>query len=348
MKTYQKLELNEIFNRTIRPLLVLLILGLIGVIGYELIEGLNPLDAVYMTIISLTTVGYETPHSLSTLGKLFTCIYLLFSVVIFLYLGGEFVKHLINLNLSEILTKRKMDSRINSLKNHYVICGFGRTGKSIAKHLLGEGLDFVVIDQNFDIVKEAVAQNFLAFCGDSTDDAILKEAKIEDAKGLFASLSSDAENLFVTIAARELNPSIDIVVRCSSEVNRARFLRAGAVHTVSPYAICGRRMVSSVIRPLVADFLDEALDTQLGLQLRMEQINVPPDSPLCGKKLSESEIRSRSGAFILAIKRSGEYIHNPTANTEINPFDFLIVLGSADQLITLEKLLGIEKGEHIS
>ncbi|MEW5822127.1 MAG: potassium channel protein [Cyanobacteriota bacterium] len=333
-------ELKEIILRIIRPVLILMCLIIIGTTGYSIIEGYNPLDSLYMTIISLTTVGYETPGVLSKVGKLFTCIYLLFSVVIFLYLGSEFAKHVIHLNLRDILTRRQMDSRINNLTKHFIICGFGRTGKYISSYLLAEDLDFLVVDNDLESIKDAQEHDKLTIQGDATNDDILCAAKIKDAKGLFACLSSDADNMFVTIAAKELNPNVDIVVRCNQATNVARFKRAGATNVISPYEICGLRMVSSVLRPLVADFLDEVMDTKVGLQLRMEQILLPERSKVCGKTIIESNIRPESGAYILAIKRGKEYIHNPTADKHLHSGDYLISLGTTDQLLKLESMVG--------
>lgn len=339
MKPVQKYDIQDAIKRIAKPVIIIMILAFVGTIGFELVEGYDPLSALYMTIISLTTVGYETPAPLSLQGKLFTCIYLLFSVVIFLYLGSEFARHVISLNFKEFLSKRQMDTRIKSLKNHYLICGYGRTGVSIAGYLQDEDLDLVIIDNDQDVVIDAAAKGFLTVLGDATNDEVLLEARVDVAKGLFASLDNDADNLFVTIAAKEINSDIDIVVRCMKPRNKARFLRAGASSIVSPYTISGRRMVSSVVRPLVAEFLDEVMDTKLGLQLRMEQITIPEDSVVINKTIVDSGIRPNSGAYILAIQRNGDFMHNPTADITLKPGDIMIVLGSTDQLLKLEKYI---------
>ncbi|MGD9581593.1 MAG: TrkA family potassium uptake protein [Vampirovibrionia bacterium] len=343
MKKSTKNELIHSFLRILRPFVILFILALIGTIGFMFIEGLNTIDALYMTIISLTTVGYETVKPLTWAGKVFTCVYLLFSVVIFLYLASEFARRVISFNVKEILTKRQMDSRIKNLKNHYIICGFGRTGMSIASKLTVEGLEFVVVDNDMEAITEANSMGYLTVVGDSTDDEALIEAQVKNADGVFACLSGDADNLFVTIAAKDLNPELDIVVRCLSVTNKARFTKAGASVVVLPYTICGGRMVSSVVRPVVADFLDEALDVEQGLELKIEQIQLPVDSIVCGKSIIDAEIRPLSGAFVLAIKRKETFIHNPTSDIVLHPNDILIVLGSTVQLINLENIIN-QKG----
>lgn len=346
MKQTQKCELKDSFLRILRPLAILIILAVIGTVGFVYVEGFNTVDALYMTVISLTTVGYETVKPLSPAGKVFTCIYLLFSVVIFLYLASEFAKRVISFNIKEILTKRHMDSRIKNLKNHYIICGFGRTGMAIASRLTVENLEFVVIDNDMETITEANSLGYLTVMGDSTVDDVLIEAQVGKANGIFACLSGDADNLFVTIAAKDLNKDLDIVVRCLSSINKDRFLKAGASVVVSPYTICGSRMVSSVVRPVVADFLDEALDVEQGLELRMEQIQIPVDSIVCGKTILDAEIRPQSGTYILAIKRDDNFIHNPTPDKLLHSNDILIVLGSTVQLIKLESIIN-QKGSFL-
>lgn len=232
-----------------------------------------------------------------------------------------------------------MDSRIKNLKNHYIICGFGRTGMAIASKLTVENLEFVIIDNDLESITEANSLGYLTVVGDSTIDDVLIEAQVRKANGIFACLSGDADNLFVTIAAKDLNSDLDIVVRCLSVINKARFMKAGASVVVSPYTICGGRMVSSVVRPVVADFLDEALDIEQGLELKIEQIQIPVDSIVCGKTILGAEIRPQSGAFILAIKREKTFIHNPTSDIVLHAKDIMIVLGSTVQLIQLEKII---------
>lgn len=339
MNTSKILTYKLFFFRVAKPIIIILFVILVGIVGYSIIEGWNTLDSLYMSIISLTTVGYETPRSLSFGGKLFTCIYLMFSVVIFLYLASEFANHVISFNLEEVLSKKKMDSRIKNLKNHYIVCGFGRTGRAIASQLVHEKQQFLVIDVDQQKVIDARNKDYLAIVGDCTDDNILKESQVNNAKGLFAVLNQDADNLFITITAKDLNPNIRMVVRCSKTINEAKFYKVGVDKVISPFRISALRMVSSVLRPVVAEFLEEVTTTEVGLELRLEQVLVPESSKLCDKKILDSEIRPKTGAIVLAIKKDKGLMHNPDPSTIINAGDYLIILGSTDQLLKFEDFI---------
>lgn len=339
MKNKPVYGIKEFSIRIIKPVLVVLIVILFGTFYYSVAEGWALVDSFYMSVISLTTVGYETPEPLSIHGKVFTSFYLLFSVVIFLYLASEFARHIINMNIQEYFSKRQMDSRIKNLKNHYIICGFGRTGRAIATHLSNEDVEFVIVDKDREAVLDAKDLNYLAIDGDCTNDEILRQAKIANAKGLFAALNQDSDNLFLTITAKDFNPDLNIVVRCSQAGNEDKFHKVGVKHVISPYTISGLRMVSSVLRPLVADFLDEMADTKIGLELRMEQFYLPNSTRLHDKSILDSEIRPKSGANILAIKRGENFMHNPSAETVLKSGDYLVVIGTSDQLTKLDQLI---------
>jgi voltage-gated potassium channel len=347
MLTKEKIKLKAMIYRVLKPIIIIAFVVLVGILGYWYIEGWNTLDSFYMSVISLTTVGYEIPHNLSKTGKIFTCFYLIFSVIIFLYLASEFAHHVISLKLEDIFTRRQMDSRIKSLKKHYIICGFGRTGRAIAAQLEVEKVDYVIIDKNIDVITEARSIDNLAIVGDCTNELILQEARITNAKGLFAVLSDDADNLFLTITAKDMKPDIDIVVRCSKAGNEEKFKKVGVQKVISPFTISGKRMVSSVLRPLVADFLEEVMNTKVGLELRMEEFFVPEDASIVNKPIVDTGIRPKSGAYVIAIKREQNFIHNPTADIVIKPNDYLIILGSTDQLLRFEDLIN-QKGTKIS
>jgi len=324
----------------LKPFIIIFLLLLIGTIGFKFIEKWSIFDAFYMSIISLTTVGYEIPNgTLSQNGKLFTCFYLLFSVVIFLYLASEFIHNVINVNFDEAISKRKMESKVKNLKGHYIISGFGRTGRAIAAELSQQNLDFVIIEKNPDIAKQAYSLGYLIIIDDSSNDDVLLSAQIQNAKGLFATLGEDSENLFLIIAAKAINPDLNIAVRCSKAGNEEKFKRVGVTNVITPFTISGLRMVSYLVRPIVASFLDEVMNTNLGIEFRMEQFRLPKDSTLCNKTILDSEIRPQSGVYILAIERDNKFIHNPTADTILNPQDCLIVLGTKEQILKLEELI---------
>lgn len=339
MSIKQNQEVKQLIYGIARPFIAILVLTFLGTLCYSYIEGWDLLDSFFMSIMSITTVGYGSPHPLSREGKLFTCIYLIFSVVIFLYIASEFARHVISINIREFFYKRQMDSRIKNLKGHFIICGFGRTGKAIASTLSAQKIPFVVIESDQESIKVADELGYLSIEGDATESEILQAANIETCKGLFAALSEDSDTLFLTITAKGLKPDIQIAVRCSKSGNEDKFKNVGVNEVISPFTISSMRMVSSLLRPLVADFLDEVMDTNLGLELRMEQFLIPENSALNGKSILDSEIRPYSGAYILAIKKGNKFVHNPTAEDVLHSGDYLIVLGTTDQLIKLKELI---------
>lgn len=322
-----------------KPFIALTILMILGTIGYMKIEGWNVLDSLLMSLTTLTTVGYGFIHPLTRAGKIFTIIYIFFGVILFLYIAAEFAKRFILFNFRKILSKKNMESRIKKMKDHYIVCGYGRTGAEICTQLNNNKLKFIIIDN--DPANEQILDdlNFFYLIGDATDDNVLNKASIEKAKGFFCSLSDDADNLYLTLSAKNLNPDLSIVSRCIKASNEPKFRKAGATNVVLPYEISGRRMVSSVVKPFVIDFLDVVLHTEgQDLELKLEQYNIKKHSFLSGETIISSELRQKTGVIIIAIKRGSEFITNPSPNTVIQADDYLITLGTNSQLNDFEKL----------
>ena len=325
-------------QRIIRPIIVIIGVISFGTIGYSIIERWNLFDSLYMTIITLTTVGYGEVHTLSKAGKFFTIILILSGVGSMLYALGSGAKTLIEGELREILGRKKVSKTIEGIRGHYIICGYGRMGKIISKEMSSHGAHFVVIEKSPEVLA-TVDKDILAIQGDSTQDAILKEAGIEKARGLISVLSSDADNLYVVLSARGLNPKLRIAARASEEGVEQKLIRAGADNVISPYHIGALRIAHTMLKPAVVDFIEFA--TKKGnIELQMEEIKVQEDSHIIGLSLDECGMRKELGIIIVAIKRaSGEMEFNPTSASIIKQGDTLIAMGEVNQLKKFEQLV---------
>jgi len=307
-----------------------------GTAGYMIIEGWNFLDALYMTITTLTTVGFREVHQLSSRGIIFTIFLIVGGVGTVLYALSTGAKVILEGELKEVYGRKKLEKKIKDLYDHYIVCGHGRMGKIISKELKAEGIKFVVIDkapQNPDEDAGAVILR-----GDATQDHVLKEAGIERARGLISVLPTDAENLFVVLSARGLNPNLLIVSRAVEEGSEKKLLRAGATKVVSPYHIGGLRMAHTVLKPTVVDFIEFATKSgNIGLQ--MQEINIQEGSSLIGQTLQECGIGEGLGVIVVAIKQAtGDTQFNPTFQSSVKPGDTLIVLGEVAKLKEFEEI----------
>ena len=325
-------------QQIIRPAIVIVGVISFGTIGYSIIERWNLFDSLYMTIITLTTVGYGEVHTLSKAGKFFTIILILSGVGSMLYALGSGAKTLIEGELREILGRKKVSKTIEGIRGHYIICGYGRMGKIISKEMSSHGAHFVVIEKSPEVLA-TVDKDILAIQGDSTQDAILKEAGIEKARGLISVLSSDADNLYVVLSARGLNTKLRIAARASEEGVEQKLIRAGADNVISPYHIGALRIAHTMLKPAVVDFIEFA--TRKGnIELQMEEIKVKEDSHIMGLSLDECGMRKELGIIIVAIKRaSGEMEFNPTSASIIKQGDTLIAMGEVNQLKKFEQLV---------
>jgi voltage-gated potassium channel len=313
---------------------------LLGTIGFMAVERWGFFDSLYMTIITLTTVGYMEVHPLSNIGRAFTIILILTGVGTMLYVLSVGARILLEGELREIFGRRKLSKRIEKLEDHYIICGYGRMGKIICREMMQSNAPFIITEKDPGVIA-SIDKNILAVQGDSTQDAVLKEAGIEKAKGLISVLSTDADNLYVVLSARGLNPKLRIVARASDEGVEQKLVRAGADHVVSPYFIGGLRIAHTILKPAVVDFIEFA--TKSGnIELQMEEIQVKESSPITDKALDECGIRKELGIIIVAIKRaSGEMEFNPKSTSVIKRGDTLVAMGETKQLKALEVLVGI-------
>lgn len=318
--------------------LVLFLVLATGTIGYQLVEGWSFLDSLYMTVITLATIGYREVHELSTGGKIFTMSLVFFGVGAMAYALRNATHVMLEGELRHVLGRRKLKRTLRGLKNHYIICGFGRMGRIIASEFREDGVQFVVIENKPNVVAGIPDADLLVIQGDSTQDAILHEASIGEAKGLVSVLSSDADNLLVVLSARSLNPALRIVARASADDIEAKLKRAGADKVISPYHMGGIRMAHAMLKPTVTDFLEITVQDKT-VDLDLEELCVAEGSKLAGRALNDSNIRRDYGAILVALKRkSGEMIFAPTGETRIEAGDTMIVLGQVKQLEKMEEL----------
>ncbi len=309
-----------------------------GIIGYMWLEGWNFLNSFYMVVITLSTVGFMEVLPLSDDGRLFTSFLILGGVGGFAYLIGAFSQLLVEGRLQTILGRRRMQKTIGKLKNHIIVCGYGRIGAIVTGEVMDEGLDVVVIENNPDLITQMEIAGIACVEGDATSDETLKLAGIDSAKTLIAALSDEAANVYVTLIARQSNVNLNIIARGNDTTSISRLEFAGANRVVLPHTIGGIRMAQSVLRPTVTNFLDIAMRGKIDLQ--MEELFVTDSSELVGMDLIESKIRPRFNLIIIAIRKgSGEMVFNPGPKEVIEAGDTLLTVGKISDLSAISKIL---------
>lgn len=310
-----------------------------GTLGFILIEGYPPFDAFYMTMITVSTVGYAEVHPLSHAGRVFNSFLIFFGVTIMLLAVGGMTQAIIELELNQYFGKRRNRKMIDKLNDHYIVCGFGRVGRGAAAELQRAGAPFLVVDKNEDRVEWAMKSGMLAVLADATNDETLRDSGVLRAKGLIATLSSDADNLFVILSAKALKPSLLVSARIATEETERKMRLAGADYVFAPYDMTGYRMAQVMLKPHVFQFIDFTTKN-LGLDVGMEQVRVPASSEFVSKSLEEMQLRRELGVIVLAIRKSdGRMLFNPPADAEIHGGDFLIVMGENANLRRLEQVL---------
>ena len=308
-----------------------------GTLGYVVIEHWSYADALYMTVITLATVGFQEVHPLTPAGRMFTIVLILAGVGMVTVLVTVIAREILEKRFLRILKGRNMMDIIERLEGHTVMCGFGRLSRIAAAEIRSGNITPVVIERDEERAAEAESGGLLIVRGDATQDEALLRAGVKRAARLVSLLPNDADNLYVILTARELNPALFIVSRAEHEAGEKRMLQAGADKVIAPYRIGGHKIAASLLRPYVSDFLDVAAT---GSSLKIEEIKIPGDSPLNGRTLRDSELRQRTNVIIAAIiPPSGVMRFNPAGDTVLESGSTLIGLGYADEFAALEKLL---------
>ncbi|NWF59644.1 MAG: potassium channel protein [Fischerella sp.] len=314
---------------------------LIGTVWYRLVEGWSWEDAAYMTIITLATVGYGETRPLESRGRLFTIALIVMGVISIGYIVNRFTEAVIQGYFQEGIRLRQVRRAMESLSGHYIICGYSRTGRQIAKEFQAEAVSFVIIDSDVESVRKAQELGYTIYQGDATLDETLIRVGIERAACIVAALPSDAENLYTVLSAKHLNPGIRAIARASTEEALQKLQRGGADAVISPYITGGKRMAAAALRPQVMDFVDGIIsgaDRQLYMEEFLLDRNI---CPVVGQTLGQARLRAQTGALILAVRRvDGTLIGGPTPDTVFMPGDVLIAMGTPEQLRALNQLLG--------
>lgn len=325
----------------------LIFVGLIilDTLGYMLIAKLPVFDALYMTVISISTVGYRELFKTPSHGaELFTMFVVLSGLATVVYMTTSIVELLLEGRMLEMMGRRRYLRELNDISGHYVICGYGRVGRQIAKECKVRGASVVIIEKSHDIFEQCQADGFICIDGDATEEAELLRAGLERAKGIVTALSSDADNLFVTMTARIIRPDVFIVGRCNSDETESKLYRAGADRAISPHNVGGRRMAALLLKPLICDFLDVVTHGEL-VELTLEDIHVEPGSAVVGRALRDVLVDDLKEIGILGLKRpKRDFKINPHGDTVLDAGDILIVQGSMPAVDSLKKVSRSRRG----
>jgi len=314
---------------------VLVIVG--GTVGYMVVEGWAFLDAFYMTVLTISTVGYGEVHPLSVTGKFLSILIILFGVGSLGFAVGTASKLMLENRIRAVLGRRFMKS-IQKLRNHYIICGFGRMGRIICEELTEKGIPLVVLENDEDVLDEIDRLGYPYMKADATSDEELLTAGIERAAGVVSVVTDDAQNVFIVLTARGLNPKLSIVARSAAEETIKKLVRAGANKVISPYFLGGHRIAQAIMRPTVLDFLENIIQNK-EMDLVLEEMHIAPGSKLVGTTLATSGLRKEYNIIILAIKSTtGSMVFNPPFNTEIKSGDTLVIIARAGDLEKLDEI----------
>ncbi|MDQ4063531.1 MAG: potassium channel protein [Actinomycetota bacterium] len=331
---------EEAVRRIRLAVMALLLIIVVGTFGFVLLEGWSFIDALYMTVISVSTTGYGEINPLDTSGRWWAMTLIIAGVTAFGYATTSLVALAVEGTVRGYFRERRMRTEIDKLTGHYILCGFGRVGRQVAREFTRDGVPFVIVDNDPQKVEECLSEGYPTLVGEASDDANLEEAGVQRARGLVAAVNSDAANVFVVLSARKINPALHIVARASTDESAAKLEIAGADRTLSPYAVGGRRLASLATQPLVVDFLDIVTRGEHGIEFRLEEFGVPKESPLANHTIAEIQIGEKTGAIVLAIRTpEGRFDTTPSTQYTLHSGDTLIVLGTREQVGRLEVLM---------
>lgn len=325
--------------------IALLIILAWGTSGYVVLERWTPFEAFYMTVITLSSVGFMEVRPLSGTGRMFTVLLILCGSGVLIYGISIVTAFIVEGELTDVLRRRKMNKNIDRLKDHYIVCGAGQTGRYVIGELEKTKKNFVVIEKNADKIQQFMARNILCIEGDATHEAVLLRGGIKKAKGFITSLHSDAENILVVITAKRLNPNLRVISKAFEEESEQKIRMVGADGVVMPNFIGGLRMVSEMIRPSVVNFLDIMLRAR-DKTTRVEELELTEDSPLIGKTLEEAGMCYCEGAALVALKEKGtadSYLFNPSRQTVLTANSVIILMGDVDRIKEISDRANPEK-----
>ncbi|NOY88925.1 MAG: potassium channel protein [FCB group bacterium] len=311
---------------------------ILGMLGFVLIEHMKPIDALYMSVITLSTVGFKEVTPLHTTGRIFVIFLIIFGVALVGYTASVIGQIVLEGQFREIFGRRKMENKISKMSNHFIIAGYGRVGAQVAKEFIKKKAKFVVIDRNIEGLNNSNKEGILFIQGEATDDEVLRRARIEQAKTLISTLPDDAHNVYLALTAREMNKNLQIIARADYEDSIKKLKRAGADVVVTPYLLGGIRMAMASLRPHVVDFMLSTSSGEGGLII--EEMVIPQNSQLVGKTLIESKIKDEYGLTIIGIKEKGKDMTiAPGPKTVLKEDDILVLIGHSDNLENLSKAL---------
>ena len=331
------------FGNVVRGVVVLMLVVAGGTAWFAALEGFTLLDALYMTVITISTVGFREVHELDDSGRVFVVVLIISGLTVMTYTLGSVGRVIVEGSIQRFVGRQRMLREIDKLKGHYVICGHGRMGRILCEELKNEQVPFVVVEGEAEMAEHLAELGYMVVAGDATEDETLRRAGVTRAKGLVAVVSRDVDNLYITLSAREMcreeNPDLYILCRATDARASQKIQRAGANRVISPYAIGGMRIVQALLRPTVYDFVDIATQRS-GLDLMFEEVRIGRGSRLDGVSVKDSDIRKHYDVIIIAIKKhDGTMVFNPGPDTVMHDGDVLITLGDRDQLRRLAATL---------
>lgn len=317
-------------------ILLLQVIILFGVLGYMFTEELNFFEALWLTVVSILTIGYGDLFPVSTSGKLLTVFLIPLAIGLTTYMLAQLAGAVISGKLSNEMRRRRMNRKIDSLRDHVIICGYGRVGQQVLQQLLKENQSIVVIEKNRDVI-DTLPSEVLFVEGNATEDTVLMEAGVKQAKGVVVALPNDADNVFITLTVKGLRPSIHTVVRAERKFSEEKLFRAGADKVINTSSIGGKRMAMAMIKPISVEYVDTIFHDKSN-DYNIEEILLKPTSILINKSIVDSEIKEKFGVNIVAIKRDGKIMNNPPAKEKLKEDDLLILFGTAQQIKRFEKI----------
>jgi len=329
-------------EKRLRLSLILLALILsLGTIGYSMIERWPVLDSLYMTVITLATVGFSEVKPLSEAGRVFTIFLIVFGAFNAGFIITSIAQMVLEGQLLAILGKRKMEKKVQKLKDHIILCGFGRVGRQVAREFAQRNVPFVILEKGETIVPGQGADDLIFIGGNAADDEVLEQAGIRRARAIVSTLPDDADNVYLALTARQLNPDLTIIARAESEVAKRKLIRAGANKVICPHELGGTQMAMATLRPNVVDFMRLAMSDSGSADLSIEEISVREGSALKGKTIIEAAIKSEYDAIVVGLRKTpGQVIFNPPGETVMDAGDILVVLGRTNKLEALGADLG--------